>query len=365
MLNNITCYSNLHRTSPLLTAALFLAGAATGLAQVVGDNFSAAIPLAGEAGTLAASNVGATSEPGEPNHSETAGGHSVWYSWTTLATGGVAFDTAGSGFDTVLAVYTGVSVDALTLVAANNDIATNNTTSRVVFRAVAGTTYRIAVDGASSNSGSYVLTWRRGSPANDDFAGAQTFSVDSGQINGSTYFATRETGEPLHFNDNPGGHSVWFRWTAPADAQLSVDTFGSGFDTLLALYTGASLTGLSQIASSDDYYEFTTNKASKVLAPVTAGTTYYIALDGFNGDSGGFVLNWSATVTLEITAAATNQVRLSWPATSQGFNLVSSRSPQNTNAWTAVTNQMVLVSNKTTVTIAQQAIPAFYRLQKP
>jgi len=58
----------------------------------------------------------------------------------------------------------------------------------------------------------------------------------------------------------------------------------SSFDTLLALYTGTNLTLSTQIASSDDFHEFTTDKTSRVQTFVSAGTTYYIAIDGFNGD---------------------------------------------------------------------------------
>src|SRR6266480_926537 len=57
------------------------------------------------------SNVGATKESGEPNHANKPGSHSVWLTWQAPLLGGKAkFDTAGSSFDTLLAVYTGDSV---------------------------------------------------------------------------------------------------------------------------------------------------------------------------------------------------------------------------------------------------------------
>lgn len=67
------------------------------------------------------SSVAATKEPGEPAHGGNAGGGSVWLNWTAPATGTVQVSTLGSGFDTVLAVYTGDEVGNLTLVAANDD----------------------------------------------------------------------------------------------------------------------------------------------------------------------------------------------------------------------------------------------------
>ena len=69
-------------------------------------------------------NVGATKEVGEPIHSTDQtdlGGSSVWYSWTAPASASVTINTAATPLDTVLAVYTGSAVNALTLVAANDD----------------------------------------------------------------------------------------------------------------------------------------------------------------------------------------------------------------------------------------------------
>src|SRR5262245_12331825 len=46
--------------------------------------------------------------------------------------------------------------------------------------------------------------------------------------------ASRETGEPRH-GDQPGGASVWWKWTAPRAGLLIVDLSGSTFDTLLGI----------------------------------------------------------------------------------------------------------------------------------
>jgi hypothetical protein len=64
-------------------------------------------------------------------------------------------DTLGSSFDTLLAVYTGTSVSALTAVASNDDSPAGGTvTSKVSFAATAGRQYQIAVDGYQGASGS-------------------------------------------------------------------------------------------------------------------------------------------------------------------------------------------------------------------
>jgi hypothetical protein len=64
----------------------------------------------------------------------------------------VTIDTAGSEYDTVLAVYTGTTLGALTATSANDDAA-GRTTSLVSFTAQAGTTYHFAVGGKGAASG--------------------------------------------------------------------------------------------------------------------------------------------------------------------------------------------------------------------
>jgi len=120
------------------------------------DNFSAAQVITGCSGSVTGTNVSATRETNEPNHSPDNGGgsRSVWYQWQSPSTGSVTITTAGSGYDTVLGVYTGSSVGALTPLGKGDDVSASDKTSSVTFSAVAGTIYRIAVDGYNnSNSG--------------------------------------------------------------------------------------------------------------------------------------------------------------------------------------------------------------------
>ena len=108
------------------------------VAPVSNDNFAKATTLPGAAARITGNNAGATKEPGEPDHAGQPGGKSIWYSWTPASTGPETFTTFGSSFDTLLAVYTGTSVAALTAVASNDDYG-NTVTSSVTFLAQAGT----------------------------------------------------------------------------------------------------------------------------------------------------------------------------------------------------------------------------------
>jgi hypothetical protein len=139
------------------------------------DNFANARVIVGCGGTISGSNLNATKETGEPNHAPDANGgtHSVWYRWHAPSTGSVTFTTAGSRYDTVLAIYTGSSVDALSLIGNNDDIPDvpgqpHQVTSSVTFDAVAGSVYQIAVDGynnggAGGDMGPLKLNWTQSS----------------------------------------------------------------------------------------------------------------------------------------------------------------------------------------------------------
>ncbi len=117
------------------------------------DPFAAPYILSGSTASGGGTSIGATKEPGEPNHHGNAGGASVWWNWTAPGTGTAQITTAGSDFDTLLAVYTGPSVDALSFVASDDDGVAPGGASLVSFTAVQGTTYRIAVDGWGGDSG--------------------------------------------------------------------------------------------------------------------------------------------------------------------------------------------------------------------
>src|SRR5437773_6621214 len=89
--------------------------------------------------------------------------------------------------------------------------------------------------------------------------------------------ATREPNEPLD-DGKTGHHSVWMTWIAPgADGIAHFDTRGSGFDTLLAVYQGDSLSTLTRVTSDDDAGGFTTSSVDFNVQPQG---TYFIAVDG-------------------------------------------------------------------------------------
>ena len=160
---------------------------------VSNDNFANAAVIVGPSGSDTGNNAGASKQPGEPEIAGNPGGKSIWYVWTPSSTGPETFTTFGSTFDTLLGVFTGTTVSALTPVAENNDYG-NAVTSSVTFLASAGTPYYIAVDGNNGASGNVVLNWAK----NDSLPVITGLSPTSGpvattiEISGSNFTGVTE-----------------------------------------------------------------------------------------------------------------------------------------------------------------------------
>ncbi len=247
------------------------------------DDFANRAVLSGNNVVVRSSNVGATFEASEPAHAGVAASTSLWWTWTAPATGSVVTDTAGSGFDTVVGIYTGSAVNALQAVASNDNASGTVTTSRIVFNAVAGTTYQIAVAGKNGASG--LLTFHLGTiPANDNFANAQVVSGISLSVTGSNVNAGAETGEPNHANTG-SGNSVWYQWVAPVSGQFQISAVSLGADMVDAVYTGTSVSSLTRVASNDDTSAYDIDALSTFTA--VAGQTYYFAVDTNSDTPGG------------------------------------------------------------------------------
>lgn len=123
-------------------------------------------------------------------------------------------------------------------------------------------------------------------PANDNFASAQLLSGVSGTVTGTTAAATKEAGEPAHAL-NKGGSSIWYKFVSPGTGVLRLDTFGSGFNTTLAVYVGGSFATLTQLSASDNNERAgSSNIASNLSVGTRTGESYFIAVDGFNNGSG-------------------------------------------------------------------------------
>jgi M6 family metalloprotease-like protein len=129
-------------------------------------------------------------------------------------------------------------------------------------------------------------------PANDSFANAPVASGSSGTATANNQFATEEAGEPKHGGVTNGGKSVWWKWVPAASGEVTINTRGSDFDTVMSVYGGRTMARLSTIAFDDDGAG-TGGGPSEVKFTAQAGMTYYIAVDGWNKSIGNITMNWS------------------------------------------------------------------------
>ncbi|MDO8365139.1 MAG: S8 family serine peptidase [Actinomycetota bacterium] len=262
------------------------------LSVALADAMRSAWPISPWGASRSASNLFATKEPGEPAHASTGGG-STWFRFKTPIAGSLVLSTEGSTFDTLLGVYTGSSVSALTPVASNDDAFGSFSWSRVEFAVAPNTTYWVAIDGWNNQRGSAVLapTFTPAGPPNDAFASASAIAATRAAIiDAHSRGATHQVGEPTHAGQ-AGSGSVWWKLTAPANGRLVVSTQGSTFDTTLGVYTGSAVGALTTIGNDDD----TAGLRSQVAVNAVSGTEYQVAVDGYHTDpiagTGGVQLN--------------------------------------------------------------------------
>jgi hypothetical protein len=101
-------------------------------------------------------------EAGEPTPGSgdcTSISKTVWYRLVPDATGVITVSTAGSGFDTVAAVYTGSNVSALNEVTCSDDADFENVgPSGLEFVASAGRSYALQLGGYNGDSGNFQLS---------------------------------------------------------------------------------------------------------------------------------------------------------------------------------------------------------------
>lgn len=249
------------------------------------DDFDMATQVSVSPFIVSGFNTNASAEPAEDPHDLEATGKSVWWKWIADEDGFTEITTEGSDFSTVMVVYRGESLDTLQLVGKDRDLSPGNNGAQVSFDANQGETYYIAVDGLEGDSGNVSISLGQ-SVLNDDFANALQIGGINIRTASDNIAATREAGEPEHVQSASGSKSVWWRWTAPLNGNVTLSTSASNsFDTLLAVYIGDSLEELQLVGWNDD--DDRTGVWTSVLTfYAREGTEYRIAVDGWNGGFG-------------------------------------------------------------------------------
>ena len=309
----------------------------------------AAAPYSSTMVTSAATIDASDPVPGCGNGSR---GKSVWYRFTAPSNGTLTASTLGSNYDTILASYTG-ACGAYTAVSGGCNDDSGSPQSRVSFTASGGTMYYFLVTAYSNNGGTLVFqlsfqgtgptaTWTPAVPTRTPTAtptatptftpgsptatftsapptatftpapptATRTFTPTSvsalpndacanpltigavpyaGTVLAAS--ATSEASDPVPGCGNGSrARSAWYRFTAPSTGTLTATTFGSNYDTILAVYTGvcgafAPVSG----ACNDD----SGGAQSRVTFSATAGTTYTFLVTSYSSIGGTLKFNLS------------------------------------------------------------------------
>lgn len=263
------------------------------------DAFADRVPLTLDA-PVWANTWAATPDAGEPASScdATADDNSVWFSFTAPAAGDYVIDTYpsddagpefhGVEFNTAITVFTGATLGALVEDSCDSGATSDNRreaphTSRVgVTAAAAGDTFvvRVAPQEAAIPGVAPVTVRTVTDPANDDFADALAIPAEGGTATGWFGDAGLEGAEP-DFSCVTETGSVWFTHTPAETGDYLLRTVDSDRRTALAVHTGNTLAGLTEVdCRNDDTGPWTGGNDSGALwtGELTAGTTYRIAL---------------------------------------------------------------------------------------
>lgn len=162
---------------------------------------------------------------------------------------------------------------------------------------------------------------------NNECSGA--IPITDGLTSGDTSGAT--TSNPTGSCGNMQS-DIWYSYVAPGPGTLTVTTCNgggtAGYDAFMAAFSG-TCGSLTQVACNDD----TCSLSPELTFQVTTGTTYYIAVGGYNTNQGSFTIS----VSCNNCAVPSAQVpRLGTPPNPGAFRRGVTSGPVIGNTWDPV-----------------------------
>jgi hypothetical protein len=215
--------------------------------------------------------------------------HTVWYQLPASQAATLEFDTAGSDYETALAVYTGgpnFEPPAASAQPVACDVSSGERRARIQFRVEPNATVYLQVGAAHGGAGGQLQLEGNCMPAcpphNDNGASATYFDpLPDWQETVDTTGATMEPGEPRRCGNI--GATVWYRVHAVEGGRVRVTTISLQFATVLAVYEAAAISppgAITDIGCSD------AAGGPSLEFDVAAGKDYWIQAGGVAGARG-------------------------------------------------------------------------------
>jgi hypothetical protein len=291
--------SHARRAVRAVVAVFAVSGAAGAQTPPANDDCTTASPVV--PGVNLSTIVGATSDGRTDQCAPT--GADAWYRFTATVSGTHTIALCGSGFDTVLSLYTSCTTP---IVACNDDAC--GPQSVVVAALSAGSTYslRVAAKGAGAPGGPIRLTISEPTPVrpgNDSCGAAQVLTANT-LVAGST---AGSGGSPSSTCGTGDTSDVWFVYSPTVSLPHRVQLLTSAFDGVLTVQnscfgtaigvcsTGAAIPG--QIGQGNGDVWFTPTAGNMV-----------IRVSGNRGSFGAFQLAVYAPRTNDLCAQAIDLV---------------------------------------------------------
>jgi thiol-disulfide isomerase/thioredoxin len=335
------------------------------------DNFTNAAVITGIT-NVQGSNVGATAEPQEPAHADEVPQSSVWWRWTAPSTATFSISTSNSTFDTVLAVYTGATLTELAPVLSNDDFDFGLLWSRVFFRAYAGESFYIAVDGSGGSTGAIQLNvetiskamtpWQTSTPSgqplySSNYAG-KVLMIDFWETTCGTCVDELPYLIQLHRALAPQGYTIIGLATDPDPAVVTTFLNEWNVPYPMAMNSPAAENSLAGILGSlANPTKFLVDREGKVVARYPGANSILLYDSAARA-----LLREPAYVRMQISRADTN-VTISWPGAPADYRLETTTqfSPPG---WAAVNAPVQGVNGTNIVTVPVDSVRRFFRLRK-
>jgi Zn-dependent metalloprotease len=201
-----------------------------------------------------------------------------------MAAGGAfnGYTITGIGIEKTAKVYYEAQTNLLTSAATYIDLynALNQACGNLEFLGIVTTDDCTQVDNAVLAVEMDVAPVPPPAPDNDNFVDAISIAATPYTDAQDTVSATTETGDPYLscVPTDQGTNSVWYSYVPSEDGMLTVDTFGSNYDTVLAVWTG-NFGALVNHGCQDDNNG---TQQSELKVSVTSGRIYYIEAVGWD-----------------------------------------------------------------------------------